>query len=58
MNEHSPLEAKRKVDPKDIVLPPGYKIEVFATGLTTPINIIFTDHCELLIADSGVTSGS
>lgn len=50
--------AKRRIDPKDIMLPPGYKIEVFACGLTTPINIIFNDQGEMLVADAGVTSGN
>jgi hypothetical protein len=49
---------KRKINPEDIVLPPGYRIDVFATGLTTPINIMFTDTEEMLAADSGVTSGN
>src|SRR5699024_9612482 len=34
-------------------LPPGYKIEVFAEGLTTPINIDFTNDGDMLVADSG-----
>ncbi|RKD30042.1 PQQ-dependent sugar dehydrogenase [Thermohalobacter berrensis] len=52
------LEVKRKLDPEDINLPEGYEIEVFKEGLTTPINIIFTDEDEMLVADAGVTSGN
>ena len=49
---------QRKLEPGDILLPPGYKIEVFATGLTTPINMTFTSKGELLVADSGITDGN
>ncbi len=48
----------RKVNPDDILLPPGFKIEVFAVGLTTPINMIFTPDKEILVADAGVISGN
>lgn len=49
---------KRKLNPDDISLPPGYKIEVFSQDLTTPINIVFTENKEMLIADSGVADGN
>lgn len=48
---------KRKVEPGDIKLPRGYKIEVFATELMTPINFVFTDDGQMLVADAGVMSG-
>lgn len=48
----------RKLVPEDIMLPPGYKIDVFATGLTTPINMTFTGRGEMLVADSGITDGN
>jgi glucose/arabinose dehydrogenase len=51
-------DIRRKVDPDDVMIPKGYKIEVFKEGLTTPINLIFTDKGDMLIADAGVTSGS
>ncbi|MGG2064912.1 hypothetical protein [Bacillus sp. S14(2024)] len=35
---------KRIIKPEDILVPPGYKIEVVAEKLTTPINITFTDQ--------------
>ena len=56
-----PLQGRtnsRKLDPSDILLPPGYKIDVFANGLTTPINITFTDQGDILVADSGITDGN
>ena len=49
---------ERKLNPSDILLPPGYDIEVYADGLTTPINITFTSQGEMLIADSGITDGN
>ena len=49
---------RRKLDPNDILLPTGYEIDVFADGLTTPINLIFTEKGEMLIADSGITDGN
>lgn len=49
---------KRKIDPNDIKVPNGYGVEVFAKELETPISMVFTDCGDVLLADSGVTSGS
>ncbi|MDF2686990.1 MAG: repeat containing protein [Clostridia bacterium] len=48
----------RKTNPNDINIPKGYKIDVMSDGLTTPINITYSDKNELLIADSGVADGN
>lgn len=48
----------RKLDPKDIRLPDGFRISVFARELTTPINLMFTDSGDMLVADAGVASGN
>jgi glucose/arabinose dehydrogenase len=48
----------RKVNPEDILLPQGYRIEPFAEGLTVPINIMFDERGDLLVADAGVTDGN
>ncbi|MCX7772349.1 MAG: PQQ-dependent sugar dehydrogenase [Clostridia bacterium] len=48
----------RKTDPSAIAVPQGFKVSVFAEGLTTPINLILTDDGEMLVADAGITSGS
>ena len=48
----------RPLDPRDIMLPPGFQIQVFADGLTTPINITFTEAGDMLVADSGITDGN
>lgn len=49
---------ERKLNPSDIRLPLGFHIDVFAQGLDTPINMIFTDNGELLVADAGVIDGN
>ncbi|KIL41807.1 hypothetical protein SD70_04060 [Gordoniibacillus kamchatkensis] len=48
----------RKTNPSDIMLPEGYTISVFAEGLTTPINLTYTDGGEMLVADAGVADGN
>jgi len=48
----------RRIDAGDIALPPGYGIEVFAEGLSTPINIIQTETGEIYIGDAGVADGN
>ncbi len=63
MSEYLPapgqiMEPIRKINPEDIALPPGYRIEVYATGLTTPINLHFADDGTALIADAGITDGN
>ena len=52
-----PSQKIRKINPRDIAVPPGYRVEVFAAGLTTPINIMFTDNGAMLAADVGVAAG-
>lgn len=49
---------KRKVNPEDIKVPNGYKVEAYAVGLTTPINMIFTPENEMYIADAGITDNN
>jgi hypothetical protein len=53
-----PETIERILRPEDISLPTGYKIEVFAEKLTTPINLTHNDNGEMLIADAGITSGN
>lgn len=47
----------RKIDPNDILLPRGYKIEAYAQGLNTPACILFAEEGEIYIADTGYTNG-
>lgn len=46
-------EGERYLNPADIYVPKGYKIEVYTTGLNFPINMVFTEYGEILIAESG-----
>lgn len=48
----------RYLNPRNINLPSGYKIEVFAGGLDTPSSILFTEDGDLLIASSGDITGN
>lgn len=47
----------RTVNPEDITLPPGYRIEVFAQGLNAPMCMVFDGAGRALIADSGFITG-
>ena len=49
---------QRKLNPNDVLVPVGYEIDLFADGLTTPINLTFTSNGEMLVADSGITDGN
>ena len=53
-----PGTRKRITNSEDIQLPAGYKIEAFIEGLTAPINTIFTDEGDMLVADAGIASGN
>ena len=46
-------EQERYLNPADIYVPNGYKIEVYLTGLNFPVNMVFTEYGEILIAESG-----
>jgi glucose/arabinose dehydrogenase len=64
MNEYmeaysqNPQNTGRSLNPEDIYVPPGYRIEVFAQGLDAPSCMIFTQEGELLVAESGDISGN
>lgn len=49
---------ERNLNPNVISVPQGYQIEVFATGLDTPIGIAFMGNGDMLIADAGVATGN
>lgn len=57
---HKAIESStvRKITPGDIKVPDGYKVDVFAQDLDTPINLIITEKGDMLLADSGVTDDS
>ena len=47
----------RAIDPKDIALHPGYKIEVVASGLTFPTAVTFDDENNMYVIESGYSYG-
>lgn len=51
-------EAIRYLNPSDINILPGYTIEVFAQGLDSPISMFFTEKGDMVVAESGLTSGN
>lgn len=50
-------EDERYLNPRDIIVPSGYQVEVFAQGLNFPINMVFTEEGELIVAESGYLTG-
>jgi glucose/arabinose dehydrogenase len=53
----SRAEAPRKVDPADIALPDGYRIEAVASGLSYPTGIAFDDTGAVYVVESGYAYG-
>lgn len=51
-------ETARILNPLDINVPRGYSIDVFAEGLDAPIDMLFINDTDILIVDSGLTSGN
>ncbi len=48
---------ERYLNPRDIILPRGYSIEVFAQGIDAPSCFTFYKETDMLIAESGFFSG-
>lgn len=49
---------ERYLNPSDIYIIQGYKIEVFAKDLNSPVGMVFNDDGDILIADSGLATGN
>jgi glucose/arabinose dehydrogenase len=49
---------ERYINAYDINVPPGYQIELFAQGFDCPVNLVFTDDGDVLVAESGFLSGN
>jgi glucose/arabinose dehydrogenase len=47
----------RRVDPSDVALPSGYRIEVVATGLTFPTALTFDDAGRAYVVEAGYSYG-
>lgn len=56
--EQSAERVLRYLNPNDINIAAGYKIEVFAEGLNSPSSILFNSDGDLIIADSGYITGN
>ena len=51
------FEGTRELDPTDIALPAGYRIEVVANGLTFPTGIAFDDAGGVYVTEAGYSYG-
>lgn len=49
--------ATRATKPADVAVPPGYRVEVVATGLTFPTAVAFDDSAHLFVIESGYVYG-
>jgi|SoiMethySBSTD1v2_1073268.scaffolds.fasta_scaffold09931_7 glucose/arabinose dehydrogenase len=49
--------ASRPLRPADVALPPGYAIELFASGLTFPTSIAFDDAGNIYVTEAGYSYG-
>lgn len=49
---------ERYLNPSDIYIQQGYQIEVFASGLNSPIGMTFNEDGNILIAESGLADGN
>jgi glucose/arabinose dehydrogenase len=58
MSVNEPNVTNRYVNPLDIYLLPGYKIEVFAQGLNSPISMVFDDKGDAIVGESGSIDGN
>ena len=58
INSQSPETIVRAPNPNDIILPLGYRIEVFLSGLDEPSCMTFTQQGDLYIAEAGLQSGN
>ena len=48
---------KRRVNPADVSLPPGYRIDPVATGLTFPTGVAFDDRGNVYVVEAGYAWG-
>lgn len=47
--------SERNLNPSDIYIQQGYQIQVFASGLNSPVSMVFDEDGAILIAESGLT---
>lgn len=51
------FDAPRQVDPSDVALPAGYRIEAVATGLDLPTGVAFDDEGRPYVTEAGYSYG-
>lgn len=56
-NENNQV-TERYLNPSDIYIQQGYHIDVFASGLNSPISMVFDETGSIIIAESGLTDGN
>src|SRR4051812_4858064 len=49
--------AKRRVDPSDVAVPAGYRVEVVATGLDFPTGVAFDESGTPWVVEAGYSYG-
>ena len=52
-----PTTARPRVDPADVVVPDGYRVEVVMAGLSFPTAIEFAPDGTVFVAEGGSTGG-
>jgi glucose/arabinose dehydrogenase len=51
------FEAPREIEPLDVALPPGYRIEPVAADLTFPTGVAFDDQGRIYVTEAGYSYG-
>lgn len=51
------FSAPRRLDPADVAVPAGYRVELVASGLTFPVGVAFDDAGEVYVVESGYSYG-
>ena len=53
----SSFAGERKIRPQDVAVPPGYVVEVAASGLTFPTSLFFDDADRAYVVEAGYAAG-
>ncbi|MDI7278193.1 MAG: glucose dehydrogenase, partial [Anaerolineae bacterium] len=56
--ENIVFQTPRRIDPSDVQVPPGYRVEAVATGLTYPTSVAFDSAGSVYVAEAGYSYGS
>lgn len=56
--DETDYQIERTLNPSDIYIIKGYKIDVYAEGLNAPIGMVFNEEGEILLAESGLADGN